>query len=305
MYRKGFTLVELLVVIAIIGILVGLLLPAVQAARESARQTQCRNHLKQLGLGVLLHHSAHRRFPTGGWVCRTVGDPDAGYGVEQPGGWYYNILDYIEKGAIRSQGAGEAPNRKRFTWTRAVERPIEIAFCPSRRPPAAYPHAPYYVGVRWDNIGATRALARNDYAINAGDTLVRHGYGDYSDFTGIAFHKSLIKIKDVTDGTTKTYLAGEKYINPDSYDAGTSWGDDCCVYSGADWDIQRWTHIRYRPLHDRPGFAAPERFGSAHPGGLNFVLCDGSVRTVNYEIDPITHRLLGNRNDGMTFGEDF
>ncbi|MDC0935451.1 DUF1559 domain-containing protein [Pirellulales bacterium] len=188
----GFTLVELLVVIAIIGVLAGLLLPAVQAAREAARRTECRNHLKQLSLGVLQHHTAHSRYPTGGWVCRMVGDPDAGYGVDQPGGWYYNILDYMELGNVRAQGAGEPGNRKRRIWRRAVETPVEIAFCPSRRPPAAYPHPPYYQGASWDNIPPTRAVARNDYAINAGDTFTKHGYGNFDHFTGIAFHKSLM-----------------------------------------------------------------------------------------------------------------
>ena len=64
--RFAFTLVELLVVIAIIGILVALLLPAIQAAREAARRTQCKNQLKQIGLGIHHHTDTFRVFPTGG-----------------------------------------------------------------------------------------------------------------------------------------------------------------------------------------------------------------------------------------------
>ena len=102
--RNGFTLVELLVVIAIIGVLVALLLPAIQAAREAARRTQCINNLKQLALGCQNHHDTHGHFPTGGWGWYWVGDPDRGFGKEQPGGWAYNLLPFFEQQAAPRPG---------------------------------------------------------------------------------------------------------------------------------------------------------------------------------------------------------
>ena len=134
--RFAFTLVELLVVIAIIGILVSLLLPAVQSAREAARRSQCLNNLKQLGLGMLNHESAHQFFPSGGWGWYWVGDPDRGTGAEQPGGWVYALLPYIEEGPLYDDGADGQPDlltpQQLAGSARRIQTPLPGHQCPSR-----------------------------------------------------------------------------------------------------------------------------------------------------------------------------
>jgi prepilin-type N-terminal cleavage/methylation domain-containing protein len=172
----GFTLVELLVVIAIIGVLVALLLPAVQAAREAARRQQCANNLKQLGLGGQNYLSAHGNFPTGGWGYFWVGDADRGFGSDQPGGWVYNILPFIEQATLHAVAAdGDKENitaGQKDNALRVVTTPLATIRCPSRRQFNVLPK-PFDSGYYANNCKAlpeAQATAgRSDYAINAGD----------------------------------------------------------------------------------------------------------------------------------------
>jgi prepilin-type N-terminal cleavage/methylation domain-containing protein len=162
----GFTLVELLVVIAIIGMLMALLLAAVQAAREAARRVQCQDHLRQLGTAVLLHEESQGHFPTGGWGNQWVGDPDRGFGIEQPGGWMFNILPFLEEGPTRDLGrrlTGEAKTRAIATM---LTTPISVLHCPSRR---GLQLGPYTAPQPLRNAEQPEVAAKNDYAICGGD----------------------------------------------------------------------------------------------------------------------------------------
>ena len=333
---RGFTLVELLVVITIIGILMGLLLPAVQAAREAARNNTCQNNLKQLGLAALNHEQAHGWFPTGGWGDQWVGDPDAGYGINQPGGWVYNILPHMDQQNLHDQGMGQTQTNKVTLAGTMVSTPLAILYCPTRRQGSAYPCTKSFkTGTGTGTVSSpTQNVGRSDYAANGGvstsvnnggpassppptqytwPNVTNTGSGATNASSGICYVRSTIKTAHITDGPSNTYLFGEKFLNPDNYSSGADLGDDECALVGWADDLCRTCYYtntmpaanNYSPRQDIPPptggytFSSNMIFGSAHSAGCNFVFCDGSVHGITFSIDPVVHSLLGNRADGL------
>lgn len=123
----------------------------------------------------------------------------------------------------------------------------------------------------------------------------------YSRLSGICFQRSEVRGADITDGLASTYLVGEKSIDPEKYSTGDADNDSLHCYVGFHRDTICSTYINvndgtgYPPLLDTPGTDGSYRFGSAHTAGFNMAMCDGSVRMINYAIDPVIHLRLGSR----------
>jgi len=359
--QSAFTLVELLVVIAIIGILIALLLPAIQAAREAARRSQCKNNLKQFGLAALSHLSAQKFFPSGGWGWSWVGDADKGYGMSQPGGWTYSILPFIEGNPVRILGKSAASSTDKYQAQGLMQSvTLPIFNCPSRRGATVVPTTGTTVYNVQYAAGTTPSGALTDYAGNGGtnEALCCNGLNQgppggsdtgafdirgyfkttpyWSSANGVIYGGSEVSIKKIPDGTSKTYLFGEKSLRPHCYSgitAGTCPDDDQSMYQGHDWDTIRWAGlgqfslppsvpaagaIDWRPLKDYEpiddnnpwvtglnitwtagrNLYGISNFGAAHSAGCQFAMCDGSVQSIAYSVDMQVHWKLANRQDG-------
>jgi prepilin-type processing-associated H-X9-DG protein len=241
----------------------------------------------------------------------------------QPGGWVYNILPYMGQQGLWELGAGMPAAAKKDAAARVVSTPVEMFNCPSRRRVAAFVKNDSWGGaIVAYNANYTNRLVRTDYAINCGDQTINQYFGgpatlaegdapgyawhDTSNLTGVSFERSLIKASNIRDGTSSTYLIGEKYLTPDHYETGNVGADNESMYTGFNNDNFRsvWrdagNHVNsWTPVQDTPGFDSDFRFGSPHVGGCHFVMCDGSVQIISYSINDEMHRRLGNRDDGL------
>lgn len=330
---RAFTLVELLVVIAIIGILVALLLPAIQAARESARRQQCVNNLKQLAVACLNHHETAKHYPTGGWGWFWVGDPDRGFGKDQPGGWLFNLMPFTEESAAYSASSDGQRDvttpQQREAIRKIITKPLALIMCPSRRAGAGttvFPkpnHDTFVANNSALNPANENVAGRSDYSVNcgsvhrneigpgpaslaagdkqfpwctAGTTGKVRPVGCSEEINGISFERSEIATQHITDGTSKTYLCGEKYLNPLDYETGLDSGDNETWCTG--YNDDNFRSAIDLPKQDRPGLSDSLVFGSVHSSGCNMAYCDGHVEFISYDIDLAVHQANGNRMDG-------
>jgi prepilin-type processing-associated H-X9-DG protein len=251
-----------------------------------------------------------------------VGEPGRGSGKKQPGGWAYSILPYTEQQALFSLGDGLAGTDAAAAGLQRSSTPLALYTCPTRRGTQTLPlNGTSGLDYRnWPGQVVTGS-GRTDYAACAGSksnsaelfegppdfasgdsdawwTANKPEAADPNRFNGVIFTRSTIRIPDVTRGTSNTIMIGEKFVPVDRYATGTDGGDNECMYTGHDNDVNRTTY--QPPVQDKlsaEGLPADPtfRFGSAHIGGLNVVLADGSVRTVPYSVDAAIWTAYGDR----------
>lgn len=315
MKRAGFTLVELLVVIAIIGILAGLLLPAVQMAREAARRTECINHLKQLTTASINLEGTHKVLPNGGYdntndgtitLSPTYMGPSLTptTGDRQQAGWAFQILPFIEQTSLWEGAGGVTLADKQNNAARLA---IASYFCPSRRRPTIFGGRGMidYAGAVTPPTGASTAAAinpiTNDLAWQNG-AIVRNR-NPLAAIVNNQCSTYSIALAGIKDGTSNVLMYGEKQMNL-ANDVGGAQDDNDGYCVGFDIDIMRSCLLP--PQKDyvdaTEGNAPSSRnyiFGSSHSGGIMVVgMCDGSTRTISFQIDQATFTGLCMRRDG-------
>lgn len=318
------TLIQVVVALLLVALLIQLLLVGLQLSREQARLARCQDNLREIGAAIQQHESALEHYPPGGWGFLWVGDPDRGTGREQPGGWMYNILPYSGHGEIHDIGSGLTGDEKTVAGGEMASHGIALLACPDRRD-AAKPIEYHQRNQAYRNYKPDDTVGKSDYAGCAGDFYPQDAEANWgprtyeiadseenwetapfwiirSTQTGVFYQASLTKREDIPDGLGKTFFIGEKYLDPLRYRAKvTTFGDNQHLYIGADSDTVRWTgHFRGHPLPplaDREGFQHDESFGSNHPAGCNFLMGDGSVRTIAYDIDSDVYGKAANRRD--------
>jgi len=325
-HRKGFTLIELLVVIAIIGVLIALLLPAVQSAREAARRTQCVNNLKQIGLALHNYHGAVGSMPIGYTIYDEPwpGDPTVPGGHAKWGALAL-LTPYLEQSNVYNAVNFDfpligGPNQNFALFAEnltVVSTRVPSFLCPSdgieRNTPPAWP---------------------SNYVACAGSGL-RVPERGYRRVDGTFYVNSSTKFADMKDGTSNTVVFSESLVGPGgAYNIPISeMADDPRRYirhvtelteanceaasaihprkrgNWADGDANAGTYAHWYPPNPQHPSCNRHSVGwseasSGHPGGVNVLLGDGSVRFIKDSIALETWRALGTRRGGEVISAD-
>lgn len=283
---RGFTLIELLVVIAMIAILISLLLPAVQQARAAARRTQCKNNLKQIGLAMHNYHDVYTSFPLGTNL--------------QFYGPMVAILPYLEKTQVQNLYDFDLYYTEPVNID-AINNEIATYLCPSMNLPRQVPDpvcnepgAPTSYGL---------SMGTHNGAVPGVETD-----GMFAGYDAFFSAPRSVRLREVTDGTTNTILAGEFNYRLEDY----LWSAFSCSERAGEirWGTHRWApgYPGVSLGHTDGDFnvnsnANREVWRSDHPGGAHFLLADGSVHFIGESIDAGILDKLAARNDGDVLGQ--
>ena len=292
--RFGFTLVELLVVIAIIGILIGMLLPAVQSVREAARRITCQNNLKQMGLAIHNYATTFNKLPDGGFMYSSDRSKNANgtpkIAPTQEWSVFYQLLPYLELKTLHEIADDDVVDGTA----------VPLYFCPSRRAET----------FKINHLTPTE-FALNDYAGNGGlHTKLTEPYGRGLNGGVIirsnnaagndSGYQGAMSFARMRDGTSHTFMLGEKALFPRFYEGDLHFSDDQAWTCGFGSDAMRWGNDLL--VSDTNAEQTPNveelRFGSAHSEGASFVYADGSVHLISYSVDLQPYQNAAHASDG-------
>src|SRR5262245_56143552 len=318
--RKGFTLIELLVVIAIIAILIALLVPAVQKVREAAARTQCQSQLKQIALAAHNYHDTKKAFPPGGGGFLS----GANFANQRVSSLSF-LLPFLEQDNIHRQiDFSVRPDARVNAGPRA--QPITLFLCPPD-PQSLLPSG-------W---------AGNNYVANYSADI--RWQQDQSGATGVYWFANSstdrgARVADITDGTSNTAAFSERlkgdwsnatatartdFFNPGIMPTSQDQAMGACEsldpnnlafqqrsdgggYWLRGWHMTLYSHVsppNSRACNFNKNATATMPASSAHTGGVNLALCDGSVRFVTNGVNAVTWRGVGTRGGGEVLGSDF
>ncbi len=310
---RGFTLVELLVVIAIIGVLIGLLLPAVQAARESARRMSCQNNLKQIGLGMHNFATAYKeRFPPGRIYLNT-----------RTVSWCTFFMDFLEQSEVQATwdevtDPSQPSTDSRLYVTEDIIDPINAKATKTKISTYLCPSVSREDDSRSGGFitksGNFTGMACIDYYGSGGITPDDTGFKkpdgtNYPSYNGVLLCYSIpdavkkisdgVQFREVSDGLSKTFLVFEctgsgvdGSAAPGVWAHGTNSNyighttDSVPVINPPDYATRVWDGTPNTPMF------------SDHPGGVNVLMCDGSVHFLNQSTERAVVSGLASRNVG-------
>jgi prepilin-type N-terminal cleavage/methylation domain-containing protein/prepilin-type processing-associated H-X9-DG protein len=314
--QSAFTLIELLVVIAIIAILIALLVSSVQKVRQAANRIQCQNNLKQLALAAHNHHDARKQFPTGLHQPVKMGDGRYAGGTC----WMVELLPYIEQDNLHKQwDYNDYSNNVAGGPGSITARVIPIDRCPSDE---------VNLQAYYDKLAVPQMKGYYGLGTYCGNAGKRSFPADQLTRDGIFSLDSKVRLADITDGSSNTFLFGERWHRDPEYDRIAVVRP--AYYPLADqgaWGLAAWTTTAGGPLGSYTlssavpiNYRVPPStsvgdwptisdrlcaFGSGHQGGANFALADGSVRFVSESIALETLQALSTRDGGEFVVGDF